>query len=221
MAIVDQMGIRYRILFLEASDEVLVRRFAETRRKHPLSSGGRISEDIAYERKSLSEIRECADFILNTTDLSLRELYEEIRKMIEHEASTRKLSVVIVSFGFKYGLPLDCDMVFDVRFLTNPFYINEMKHLCGLDQKVYDFVLSSEVGAEFGARLKGFVEYLLPQFIQESRVRLQIGIGCTGGRHRSVALAEFLFRELKLDQIEVSRRHRDLELKSGLPGTNR
>lgn len=211
---IDQMGVRYRILFLEASDEVLVRRFSETRRKHPLSSGGRIIEDIQYERKTLMELRECADFIINTNDLTSRELYEEIRRIIEHEASTRRMSVIIVSFGFKHGVPLDCDMVFDVRFLANPFYINDMKALSGLDQKVYDYVLTSELGAEFSLKLKDFIEYLLPHFLQEAKSRVQIGIGCTGGRHRSVALAEFLFRELKNDQVEVSRRHRDLELKS-------
>ena len=209
----DQLNVKYRILFLEASDEVLVRRFSETRRKHPLSSGGRITEDIQYERRVLSELREVADFIINTSEMTSRELYEEIRRIIEHEASNRRLSVVIVSFGYKYGLPLDCDLIFDVRFLVNPFYINELKNFSGVDQKVYDFVLSSEVGSVFAAKLKDFIEYLVPHFIQEAKSRVQIGIGCTGGRHRSVALAEYLFRELKSDQIEVSRRHRDLELK--------
>lgn len=213
LANIDQMGIRYRILFLEASEEVLVRRFSETRRKHPLSSGGRISEDIQYERKSLTELRECADFIINTSDMSSKELYEEIRRIIEYEAATRRMSVIIISFGFKYGVPLDCDMIFDVRFLPNPFYINELKALSGADPKVYEYVLNSEMGAEFATRLKGFIEYLIPHFIQEPKTRLQIGVGCTGGRHRSVAFAEFLFRELKHDMVEISRRHRDLELK--------
>jgi UPF0042 nucleotide-binding protein len=213
LAAIDEMGIRYRILFLEASDEVLVRRFSETRRKHPLSSGGRISEDIQYERKSLSELREVADFILNTSEMTSKELYEEIRRVIEYEASTRRMQVIVVSFGFKYGVPLDCDLIFDVRFLPNPFYINELKAFSGLDQKVYDYVLGSEAGTAFAGKLKGFVDFLIPQFFQEPKSRLQIGIGCTGGRHRSVAFTEFLFKELKSDLIVVSRRHRDLELK--------
>ncbi|MBF0500891.1 MAG: RNase adapter RapZ [Candidatus Riflebacteria bacterium] len=210
---VEEMGIRTRILFLEASDEVLVRRFSETRRRHPLSTGGRILEDIQFERRNLAEVRACADFIINTSELSSRELYEEIRRIIEHEASTRKLPLVIVSFGFKYGIPLDADMVFDVRFLTNPFYVPELKNLTGLDTKVSDFVLSSELGAEFGKRMVNFVEFLIPHFVQEAKSRLQIAIGCTGGRHRSVALTEHLAKELKSDQIIISRRHRDLELK--------
>ena len=213
LANLDQLGIKYRILFLEASDEVLVRRFSETRRKHPLSSGGRIIEDIQYERRSLTELREYADLIINTSEMSSKDLYEEIRRIIGHDASTRSLSVVFVSFGFKYGIPMDCDMIFDVRFLTNPFYINELKGFTGLDQRVYDFVLGSEVGGEFALRLKGFVEYLIPHFIQEAKTRLQIGIGCTGGRHRSVAIAEYLYKEIKIDQVDSSRRHRDLELK--------
>ncbi len=205
-------GIFSRILFLEASDEVLVRRFSETRRKHPLSAGGRIIDDIASEREMLSEIREKADFVINTSDMTSRELYEEIHKVIEHEASSRRMSLVIVSFGFKFGIPGDSDMIFDVRFLPNPHYVPELKAFSGLDPRVYDFVMNSEIGTEFSARLKSFVEYLLPHFIQEGKSRVQIGIGCTGGRHRSVALAEFLAREIKNDQINISRRHRDLEL---------
>ncbi|MFZ2959194.1 MAG: RNase adapter RapZ [Candidatus Ozemobacteraceae bacterium] len=213
LSTIEEMGIHTRILFLEAADEVLVRRFSETRRRHPLSTGGRILEDIQFERRSLAEVRACADFVINTSELSSRELYEEIRRIIEHEASTRKLPIVIVSFGFKYGVPLDADMVFDVRFLTNPFYIPELKTLTGLDEKVYDFVMHSEVGAEFGRRLVSMIEFLIPQFVLEARSRVQIAIGCTGGRHRSVALTEFLAKELKSDQVVISRRHRDLELK--------
>jgi UPF0042 nucleotide-binding protein len=213
LASLDQMEVKYRILFLEASDEILVRRFSETRRKHPLSSGGRIIEDIQYERRSLADLRDYADLIINTSDMSSRDLYEEIRRVIGHDASSRSLAVVFVSFGFKHGIPLDCDMIFDVRFLTNPFYINELKGFTGLDQRVYDFVLGSEVGSEFAQRLKSFIEYLIPHFIQEAKTRLQIGIGCTGGRHRSVAIAEYLYKEIHLDQVDLSRRHRDLEIK--------
>lgn len=209
----DRMGIKYRILFLEASDEVLVRRFSETRRKHPLSSGGRIIEDIAYEKRSLAALREIADFIINTSDLSSKELYEEIRRIIGHDASSRLMSVIFISFGFKYGIPVDCDLIFDVRFLINPYYISELKEFSGLDKRVSDFVIGSELGGEFVEKLKNFLEYLIPHFVNESKTRLQIGIGCTGGRHRSVAIAEYLYQEIKVDQAEAYRRHRDLEIK--------
>lgn len=208
----ENMGVKVRILFLEAEDGVLVRRFSETRRKHPLSSGGRIIDDIKYERKRLAEIRARADFIVNTSDLSSHELYGEIRKIIEYDSSSQSMSLVIVSFGFKHGIPLDADMVFDVRFLPNPYYVPEMKFLSGLDKPVADFVLGSEVGSQFAGRLKDFLEYLIPQFVQEPKTRVQIAIGCTGGRHRSVALAEYLADTLKHPQVLVSRKHRDLEL---------
>ncbi|MBF0409598.1 MAG: RNase adapter RapZ [Candidatus Riflebacteria bacterium] len=214
LSLVEDMGVFSRIVFLEASDEILVRRFSETRRKHPLSSGGRILEDINYERKILSEIKNCADFIVNTSEMTSRELYDEIRRIIEHEASMRKLPLIIVSFGFKYGLPVDSDMVFDVRFLPNPYYIPELKNLTGLDSRIYDFVLHSEIGSEFAVRMKNFVEFLVPQFVQEGKSRAQIAIGCTGGRHRSVAMTEYLARELSSEHVAISRRHRDLELKS-------
>lgn len=208
----ENMGVKVRILFLEAEDDVLVRRFSETRRKHPLSSGGRIIDDIKFERKRLAEIRAKADFIVNTSALSSHELYDEIRKIIEHESSSQSMSLVIVSFGFKHGIPLDADLVFDVRFLPNPYYVPEMKYLSGLDKPVADFVLGSEVGMQFLKRLRDFLEYLLPQFVQEPKTRVQIAIGCTGGRHRSVAIAEYLAEALKHPQVLVSRRHRDLEL---------
>lgn len=207
------LEIDKRIMFLEASDEVLIRRFSETRRKHPLSSGGRIVEDINYERKKLAKVREHADLIINTTDMIGRDLYTEMRNIIDRTVSVRQMSLVFISFGFKHGIPLDCDMVFDVRFLPNPYYIPELKAFSGLDQQIADFVLGSEMGAEFSDRLADFIVFLLPQFLHEPKSRVQVGIGCTGGRHRSVALAEFLYRTVKHDNVSVSRRHRDLELR--------
>lgn len=209
----DEIKASYRILFLEASEEVLVRRFSETRRKHPIGQGGMIIEDIRYERKLLAEVRDRAEIIINTSEMMPKDLYEEIRKFIEHSASIRLMAMVIVSFGFKFGIPLDCDMVFDVRFLPNPHYIPSMKHLSGIDQSVSDYVLGCEIGTLFAEKLKGFIEFLIPQFLQEPKTRIQIGIGCTGGRHRSVTLAEFLFKEIKHDRVILSRKHRDLELK--------
>ena len=147
LALIKDQGFTYRILFLEASDEVLVRRFSETRRRHPLQSSGRILDDIQYERRTLGELRESSNVIINTSELTARELYEEIRRYIEHDATSRKFPIIVVSFGFKYGIPLDCDLVFDVRFLANPFYIPEMKNLTGLDERVYAFVTQSEIGS--------------------------------------------------------------------------
>lgn len=207
------LGVNSRILYLEASDEVLVRRFSETRRKHPLSSGGSIMEDIRFERETLSEIRDRADYVVNTSALTAKDLYEEIRRLIEHESVSRLMSLIFISFGFKYGVPLDCDMIFDVRFLPNPFYIPEMKGSTGLDPSVYSFVLDSEIGSQFASRLKSFIDFLIPHFLQEPKSRVQIGIGCTGGRHRSVAFAEYLHREIKHPHVENSRRHRDLEIR--------
>ena len=208
----NEMKVSYRILFLEASDEVLVRRFSETRRKHPVGLGGRVIEDIQYERKLLAELREKADVIINTSELSIKDLYEEIRKFIEHSVAIRQMSLVFISFGFKFGLPLDCDMLFDLRFLPNPYYIADMKCLSGLDKRVSDYVIGSEIGSEFALRLKNMVEFLIPQFLMEPKSRVHIGIGCTGGRHRSVAFAEYLFNEVQHDKVLLSRRHRDLEL---------
>ncbi|RCK78659.1 MAG: Hypothetical ATP-binding protein UPF0042, contains P-loop [Candidatus Ozemobacter sibiricus] len=213
MDAVKATGATLRILYLEASDDVLVRRFSESRRKHPLNSGGPIMEDIRFERETLGEMRERADYILNTSDFTAKDLYEEIRKIIEHESAARLMSLIFISFGFKYGIPLDCDMVFDVRFLPNPFYVPELKTFSGLDPRVYRFVLESEMGTEFSLKLKNFIDYLIPQFLQEPKSRVQIGIGCTGGKHRSVAIAEYLYREIKHPLVENSRRHRDLDIR--------
>ncbi len=212
LATLDEMAIQYRIVYLEAEDDVLVRRFSETRRRHPLSSGGQISDDIAYERRSLTEVRERADFVINTTVLTSRDLYEEIRRIIEQEIKIKRLSLIFVSFGFKHGVPIDSDMVFDLRFLPNPHYVPELKPFTGLDPKVFDYVMGFQASQEFLKRLTDFIEYLLPQFVQEGKTRLQIGIGCTGGRHRSVAFAEHFYKTIRHDAVDVYRRHRDLEL---------
>jgi RNase adapter protein RapZ len=212
LAALDEIGLPYRIIYLEAEDDVLIRRFSETRRRHPLSSGGQISDDIAYERRCLTEVRDRADFVINTTTMSSRELYEEIRRVIEQEDRIKRLSLIFVSFGFKHGIPLDSDMVFDLRFLPNPNYVADLKPFTGLDPKVFDYVMAFEVSQEFLRHLTGFIEYLLPHFIQEGKSRLQISIGCTGGRHRSVAFTENFYRTIRHDAVDVYRRHRDLEL---------
>lgn len=207
---VKKMNVQVRILFLEASDNVLIRRFSETRRKHPLNHGGRVSDDIKEERKILETTRTKADYVIETSNITGRELQEELRKFSQEHVGVKSMSVVFVSFGFKHGIPEDCDLIFDVRFLPNPFYIPELKHLTGADKPVYDYVFSSKTAEQYAQRLRGFIEFQIPLFISEPKTRLQIGIGCTGGHHRSVAFAEYLFRTIADSRIATSVIHRDI-----------
>ena len=209
---VKNLGVELRILFLEASDDILIKRFSETRRRHPLHHGGRIIDDIRAERSLLEQTRDRADYVIDTSVLNGRELQEEIRHFTQGFVGPRSMSLVIVSFGFKHGVPLDCDLVFDVRFLPNPFYIAQLKALTGINQEVYDYVFASDAAKTYSQKLKEFIEFQIPLFISEPKTRLQIGIGCTGGRHRSVAFAEFLLKELTHDHITVTRTHRDIKL---------
>mgnify|MGYP001271260957 FL=1 len=182
--VIKEMSIKVRILFLEASEDALIRRFSETRRKHPLNKGGRVNDDIRNEKAMLALTREKSDFIIDTTNINGRELQEQLRQFSEGVLEPRSMSVVFVSFGFKHGVPLDCDLVFDVRFLPNPFYIDNLKNLTGKDTPVHDYIFSSEIAKQYAQRLVGFIEFQIPQFINEPKSKLQIGIGCTGGKHR-------------------------------------
>lgn len=207
-------GAIVKVLFLDASDEVLIRRFSETRRKHPLNSGKPIIEDIKFEREMLNDIKDRADYIINTSSLQPKDLQNEIRKLLETDSLSKLMSLIFISFGFKYGLPLDCDIILDVRFLPNPFYIPELKELSGLDSKVYKYVVDSEMGKQFLEKTINYLNFLIPQFLKEPKSRLQIGIGCTGGRHRSVAIAEYLYKEIKHSQVENFCKHRDIDIES-------
>lgn len=208
--VIKEMSIKVRILFLEASEDALIRRFSETRRKHPLNKGGRVNDDIRNEKAMLALTREKSDFIIDTTNINGRELQEQLRQFSEGVLEPRSMSVVFVSFGFKHGVPLDCDLVFDVRFLPNPFYIDNLKNLTGKDTPVHDFIFSSEIAKQYAQRLVGFIEFQIPQFINEPKSKLQIGIGCTGGKHRSVAFAEYLYNTVVCDNIRKHRIHRDI-----------
>lgn len=208
--VIKEMSIKVRILFLEASEDALIRRFSETRRKHPLNKGGRVNDDIRNEKAMLALTREKSDFIIDTTNINGRELQEQLRQFSEGVLEPRSMSVVFVSFGFKHGVPLDCDLVFDVRFLPNPFYIDNLKNLTGKDTPVYDYIFSSEIAKQYAQRLVGFIEFQIPQFINEPKSKLQIGIGCTGGKHRSVAFAEYLYNTVVCDNIRKHRIHRDI-----------
>jgi UPF0042 nucleotide-binding protein len=207
---IKKNNIEVRTLFLEASETVLVRRFSETRRRHPLSKGGRINDDIAQERKILAPIKDKADFRIDTSKLTSRELQSVLAQVSEDSIMPRSMSVVFVSFGFKHGVPIDCDLIFDVRFLTNPFYVPELKKLTGQDKPVKDFIFSTELANDYLEKLINFIEFQIPSFVKEPKARLQIGIGCTGGKHRSVAFVEALYAKIESDNIKKFKIHRDI-----------
>lgn len=208
----DVATLAPKVLFLEAADEVLVRRFKETRRRHPLSSeNGSIIDGIKAERKVLEKIKEQASYILDTTDLKSRELKARLIEMFDREGEVPKINVTIISFGFKYGLPMDADLVFDVRFLPNPFYIESLKELTGDERPVQDYVMKWQVTKRFNSKLYDLIEFLLPYYISEGKSNLVIAIGCTGGKHRSVTLTTKLAEHLRIKGYSVSIDHRDIK----------
>lgn len=190
-------GFQYEILFMEASDETLQKRYKETRRMHPLAIGGRVADGIAKERKILEKMKADADYVIDTSRLLTRELKEELDRIFVSNKDYNSLMVNIVSFGFKHGIPADVDLVFDVRFLPNPFYIEELKNKTGNDREVRDYVMSFPEAEEFLQKLTDMISFLIPNYIKEGKNQLIIGIGCTGGKHRSVTLANKLYEQLK------------------------
>ena len=202
----------FEILFLEASDAVLLKRYKETRRLHPLSPEGRVEEGIHRERKILENIRKKADYVIDTSNLLTRELKEEIDHIFVKNEEYNSLMVSILSFGFKNGIPADADLVFDVRFLPNPFYIDELKHKTGNDKEVQDYVMSFAEAEEFLQKLVDMLHFLIPNYIKEGKHQLVIAIGCTGGKHRSVTLANELYARMK-DQgnYGIKLYHRDVK----------
>ena len=205
-----ERGVGYTLVFLEASNEALVRRFKETRRRHPLASGGSVMDGIRTERRLLAGLRERATLVIDTSDISIHELKARLNEdLIQH---TKRTNIVfaIVSFGYKYGIPIDADLLFDVRFLPNPFYDLDLRPLTGLDREVRDYVLDSVDGAEFFAALLPLLDYLFPRYVAEGKAHLTIGIGCTGGRHRSVTLATWLADHYAAEGFQTTVRHRDM-----------
>ena len=190
-------GYLFEILFMEASDAVLLKRYKETRRMHPLSPDGRVEEGVHKERDILQEIKHKADYVIDTSNLLTRELKEEIDHIFVRNEEYNPLMVSIVSFGFKNGIPADVDLVFDVRFLPNPFYIDELKHKTGNDKEVRDYVMSFPEAPMFLNKLMDMLDFLIPNYVKEGKHQLVIGIGCTGGKHRSVTLANELFARMK------------------------
>ncbi len=214
--VLDQMTAlkySYEILFLDANDETLIKRFKETRRAHPLAPEGRVDEGIALERKELDFLRSRADYIIDTSRLLTRELKLEVENIFIRNYKFNNLFVTILSFGFKYGIPSDADLVFDVRFLPNPYYIEELKVQTGNDEAVKEYVMNSGVSKEFLKKLEDMIEFLIPNYIAEGKNQLVIGIGCTGGKHRSVTVANAIYEKLSEDKdIGIKVTHRDIAL---------
>ena len=190
-------GVPYEILFMDASDETLLKRYKETRRNHPLAVGGRVEDGIKKEREILKNFKKEADYVIDTSKLLTRELKEELDKIFINNEKYNSLMVNVVSFGFKHGIPADADLVFDVRFLPNPFNIEELKPLTGNDAPVHDYVMSFPEAKEFLNKLTDMINFLIPNYVKEGKYQLVIGIGCTGGKHRSVTLANELYAALK------------------------
>jgi UPF0042 nucleotide-binding protein len=209
----DARGTPHRLLFLEASEDVLLDRYKETRRRHPLANSGQVSSAIAEERALLEPLKDRADVAIDTSDLSASRLRKVVAdKMLPHDGKLGKLAVTFMTYGFKHGTPRDADLLFDVRFLPNPHYEKELRDLTGLDQPVKDYVVASDGLAEFYERLIPLLDYLLPSYVREGKAHLTVGVGCTGGRHRSVVIAEHL-AEVYADREEymVDVVHRDVD----------
>ncbi len=200
---------RVRVLFLEASDEVLVRRYENTRRRHPMSGADRVSEAIERERALLEGVKSEADVVVDTSDLNVHQLRDRLLDLFARDAET-PLQTSIVSFGYKHGLPLDVDLVFDCRFLPNPHWVDELRPLTGLDQPVKEYVCAQPETGDFLARLDDLLALLLPAFVKEGKTYLSIAVGCTGGRHRSVVVAEELAALLRARGFHPMVQHRDL-----------
>lgn len=204
-------GFEYSILFLETSDEVLIKRFKASRRQHPLAASGRIIRGIKAERRKLEHIKEKASFIIDTSSMMPSDLKEEIKHLFVEGGITEGLNISVISFGFKYGIPIDADMVFDVRFLPNPYYVESLRKQSGMDEGVRSYVMQWPEAVEFLDKLVDMVEFLIPRFIKEGKSQLVIAIGCTGGRHRSVTMVNMLNQSLKQNGHRVITEHRDIE----------
>ena len=208
----DAMSMKYEILYLESSDNVLVKRYKETRRFHPLSgSSGRVDEGIKRERERLGFLKKKADYLVDTSHMLTRELRQELNKIFVENKEFKNLYITVLSFGFKYGIPSDADLVFDVRFLPNPYYVDELRPMSGNDPEVRDYVMSNEKAGEFLDKLTDLLEFLIPNYIIEGKTQLMIGIGCTGGKHRSVTLANALFARIsQAESYGIRIEHRDI-----------
>jgi len=206
------LGCDYRILFVEADISNIVKRYKETRRRHPLAVPGvSIEEAISNEIKLLAPVRERADYIINTSDLTIGMLQSEIYRLFVGEDARRNIVVNVISFGYKYGIPIESDLVFDVRFLPNPFYVAELRDLNGLDKPVSDFVFQNDITKQFKEKLEDMIKFLLPLYVEEGKMSLTISIGCTGGHHRSVAIAKAISDYIESIGYVVQNINRDIQ----------
>ena len=209
LAALKKKGYKYEILFMDASDEVLIKRYKETRRQHPVSPTGRVEDGIAQERKILEQIKKEADYVIDTSGLLTRVLKEELVKIFVKDEKYNSLMISIMSFGFKNGIPADADLVFDVRFLPNPFYVESLKKLTGNDKPVRDYVMSFPEAGQFMEKLEDMISFLIPGYVKEGKNQLVIAIGCTGGQHRSVTIANALAERLRGGDYGINLYHRD------------
>jgi UPF0042 nucleotide-binding protein len=211
LAELREMGARTRVLFLDAANDALVRRYEESRRKHPLAVDDRVSDGIAAERALLEDLKGSADVVVDTTGLNVHELRERLSGLFDDDQRAGALQTSIVSFGYKHGLPIDVDLVFDCRFLPNPHWVEELRPLDGTDERVRDYVLSQPETAPFLEELERLFALLLPAYVREGKSYLSIGIGCTGGRHRSVVIASELASRLEPHGVSPQVHHRDVD----------
>ena len=203
-------GISYEILYLDASEPALLRRYKETRRSHPLSRNGRVEKGIELEREKLAFLKKEADQVIDTSRLLTKELRHELENLYSEADGCSSMFITVVSFGFKYGIPADADLVFDVRFLPNPYYVEELRFHTGTEQAVQDYVMQGGTGEEFLKKLNDLLEFVIPKYEQEGKTQLVIAIGCTGGRHRSVTIAGEVFKRLtESGRYEIRLEHRD------------
>lgn len=208
---IDDAGDAVEIIFFDATDEVLIRRFSETRRRHPALESGSVPEGIRYEREQLAGLRRLATLVIDTSELNVHQLKEMVLARVKGESGSRGMTIHLQSFGYRYGIPLESDLVMDVRFLPNPHFVPELKPFTGLDAGVRNYVLDKPETAQFLDRFEGLLEYLLPAYQREGKSYLTISIGCTGGRHRSVALVEELRKFFVRAGVAVKVSHRDME----------
>ena len=212
-------GYDYEILFMDCRDDKLIKRYKETRRSHPLAAGGRIEAAIVEERQRLSFLKKQSDYIIDTSNLLIRDLKKEIQHIFVDDKDYSNFYITLLSFGFKYGSPADVDLVFDVRFLPNPYYVEELKHQTGNDKPVYDYVMKSEDAGIFLKQLYDMLVFLIPRYIAEGKNQLVVAIGCTGGKHRSVTITNALYECLKDLEYSVKAEHRDVDRDSQRKGS--
>lgn len=212
---IRESGHHLEILFMDADENALIKRYKESRRIHPLAQEGRIEDGVRKEKQILTKIRSIADYVIDTSNLLTRELKQELDRIFVGNEAYNSLMVTVMSFGFKHGIPTDADLVFDVRFLPNPFYVEELKQKTGNDKEVRDYVMNCSEAGEFLAKLEDMMTFLIPNYIKEGKNRLVVAIGCTGGKHRSVTLANALYQGLKNQgNYGITLHHRDVEYRS-------